>query len=72
MAESKLAKFVEDIIVPPRMIDIIVDGEVLMPFVFLSIKSGMFVYFLVYLQGEKWTTLELRGTSPPYVNFLCC
>ena len=29
MAESKLAKFVEDIIVPPRMVDIIVDGEVL-------------------------------------------
>ncbi|KAI7983166.1 Vacuolar protein sorting-associated protein 52 A [Camellia lanceoleosa] len=28
VAESKLAKFVEDIIVPPRMIDIIVDGEV--------------------------------------------
>ncbi|XP_021768788.1 vacuolar protein sorting-associated protein 52 A-like [Chenopodium quinoa] len=28
MAESKLAKFVEDIIVPPRMVDIIVDGEV--------------------------------------------
>ncbi|KAL7106494.1 hypothetical protein ACP275_07G117000 [Erythranthe tilingii] len=27
-AESKLAKFVEDIIVPPRMIDIVVDGEV--------------------------------------------
>ncbi|KAG8384075.1 hypothetical protein BUALT_Bualt04G0080300 [Buddleja alternifolia] len=27
-AESKLARFVEDIIVPPRMIDIIVDGEV--------------------------------------------
>lgn len=27
-AESKLSKFVEDIIVPPRMIDIIVDGEV--------------------------------------------
>ncbi|KAK4404616.1 Vacuolar protein sorting-associated protein 52 A [Sesamum angolense] len=27
-AESKLAKFVEDIIIPPRMIDIIVDGEV--------------------------------------------
>ncbi|XP_057766628.1 vacuolar protein sorting-associated protein 52 A [Salvia miltiorrhiza] len=27
-AESKLAKFVEDIIVPPRMIEIIVDGEV--------------------------------------------
>ncbi|XP_073043624.1 vacuolar protein sorting-associated protein 52 A-like isoform X3 [Primulina eburnea] len=27
-AESKLATFVEDIIVPPRMIDIIVDGEV--------------------------------------------
>ncbi|KAK3014800.1 hypothetical protein RJ639_009131 [Escallonia herrerae] len=27
VAESKLAKFVEDIIVPPRMIDIIVDGE---------------------------------------------
>ncbi|EMS58869.1 hypothetical protein TRIUR3_09405 [Triticum urartu] len=26
--ESKLSKFVEDIIVPPRMIDIIVDGEV--------------------------------------------
>ncbi|KAL6997171.1 Vacuolar protein sorting-associated protein 52 [Sarracenia purpurea var. burkii] len=28
VAESKLAKFVEDIIVPPRMIDILVDGEV--------------------------------------------
>ncbi|XP_021912590.1 vacuolar protein sorting-associated protein 52 A [Carica papaya] len=28
VAESKLARFVEDIIVPPRMIDIIVDGEV--------------------------------------------
>ncbi|OAY84151.1 Vacuolar protein sorting-associated protein 52 A [Ananas comosus] len=27
-AESKLSKFVEDIIVPPRMVDIIVDGEV--------------------------------------------
>uniref|UniRef100_A0ACD5ZVW6 Uncharacterized protein n=1 Tax=Avena sativa TaxID=4498 RepID=A0ACD5ZVW6_AVESA len=27
-AESKLSKFVEDIIVPPRMIDIIVDGEI--------------------------------------------
>ncbi|XP_051152868.1 vacuolar protein sorting-associated protein 52 A-like [Andrographis paniculata] len=26
-AESKLTKFVEDIIVPPRMIDVIVDGE---------------------------------------------
>lgn len=28
VAESKLAKFVEDIIVPPRMVDIIIDGEV--------------------------------------------
>ncbi|KAK9080184.1 hypothetical protein SSX86_001859 [Deinandra increscens subsp. villosa] len=28
VAESKLAKFVEEIIIPPRMIDIIVDGEV--------------------------------------------
>jgi hypothetical protein len=28
VAESKLAKFVEDIIVPPKMIDVIVDGEV--------------------------------------------
>ncbi|XP_059449269.1 vacuolar protein sorting-associated protein 52 A-like isoform X1 [Corylus avellana] len=28
VAESSLAKFVEDIIVPPRMVDIIVDGEV--------------------------------------------
>ncbi|PKA65339.1 hypothetical protein AXF42_Ash005672 [Apostasia shenzhenica] len=27
-AESKLSKFVEDIIVPPRMVDIIFDGEV--------------------------------------------
>ncbi|XP_073003621.1 vacuolar protein sorting-associated protein 52 A [Typha latifolia] len=27
-AESKLSKFVEDIVVPPRMVDIIVDGEV--------------------------------------------
>lgn len=28
-AESKLAKFVEDIIVPPRMVDIVIDGEVI-------------------------------------------
>ncbi|PON34867.1 Vps [Parasponia andersonii] len=28
VAESKLANFVEDIIVPPRMVDIIIDGEV--------------------------------------------
>ncbi|CAI8603256.1 unnamed protein product [Vicia faba] len=28
VAESKLAKFVEDIIIPPRMVDIIIDGEV--------------------------------------------
>ncbi|XP_010263753.1 PREDICTED: vacuolar protein sorting-associated protein 52 A-like isoform X2 [Nelumbo nucifera] len=28
VAELKLARFVEDIIVPPRMVDIIVDGEV--------------------------------------------
>nr|POE97153.1 vacuolar protein sorting-associated protein 52 a [Quercus suber] len=28
LAESKLAKFVEDIIVPPRMVDIVVDREV--------------------------------------------
>ncbi|KAI4340204.1 hypothetical protein MLD38_025066 [Melastoma candidum] len=27
-AESKLAKFVEDIIIPPRMTDVLVDGEV--------------------------------------------
>ena len=32
-AESKLAKFVEDIIVPPRMVDIVVDGEVFLIFV---------------------------------------
>jgi len=29
VAESKLTKFVEDIIVSPRMVDIIVDGEVI-------------------------------------------
>uniref|UniRef100_A0A7N2RA79 Vps52 coiled-coil domain-containing protein n=1 Tax=Quercus lobata TaxID=97700 RepID=A0A7N2RA79_QUELO len=28
LAESKLAKFVEDIIVPPRMVGIVIDGEV--------------------------------------------
>ncbi|CAL1358514.1 unnamed protein product [Linum trigynum] len=28
VAESKLEKFVEDIIVPPRMVDVIIDGEV--------------------------------------------
>ena len=28
VAESKLAKFVENIIIPPRMVDAIVDGEV--------------------------------------------
>lgn len=32
VAESKLAKFVEDIVVPPRMVDILVDGEVFLIF----------------------------------------
>ena len=32
-AKSKLAKFVEDIIVPQRMVDIVVDGEVFLIFV---------------------------------------
>lgn len=27
-AEYKLSKFVEDIIIPPRMIDTVIDGEV--------------------------------------------
>lgn len=36
VAESKLAKFVEDIIVPPRMIDVIVDGEVMVQFGYTS------------------------------------
>lgn len=45
MTESKLAKFVEDIIVPPKMVDIIVDGEVyLYPFLFSS--SFLLVYVI--------------------------
>lgn len=39
MAESKLAKFVEDIIIPPRMIDIIVDGEVFFLLVIVDFLS---------------------------------
>lgn len=38
-AESKLSKFVEDIIVPPRMIDIVIDGEV----------RGCYTYFFFTL-----------------------
>ena len=37
MTESKLAKFVEDIIIPPRMVDIIVDSEV-------NLKLDFFYY----------------------------
>lgn len=43
VAELKLAKFVEDIIVPPRMVDIIVDGEV----IFLRDVFGGFCQVLV-------------------------
>jgi hypothetical protein len=40
-AESKLSKFVEDIIVPPRMIDIIVDGEVITIFLSCSFAANL-------------------------------
>jgi len=41
VAESKLAKFVEDIIVPPKMIDVIVDGEVFFKFTFYVALVGL-------------------------------
>lgn len=50
VAESKLAKFVEDIIVPPRMIDIIVDGEVVsLCFCSLLLFNILFFGFLFSL-----------------------
>ena len=50
MAESKLAKFVEDIIVPPRMVDIIVEGEVylillIVEFLLVIAISSFFTFF---------------------------
>jgi len=44
-AESKLSKFVEDIIVPPRMIDIIVDGEVII-YIF---HCGSFQHYCLFV-----------------------
>lgn len=46
VAESKLAKFVEDIIVPPRMIDIIVDEEVLLAPCFVC-SSYLFLHCIL-------------------------
>jgi len=48
-AESKLSKFVEDIIVPPRMIDIIVDGEVIIYILSLwQLSTLLFTVFFLY------------------------
>ncbi|KAJ0087277.1 hypothetical protein Patl1_06932 [Pistacia atlantica] len=43
VAESKLAKFVEDIIIPPRMVDIIVYGEVFCCLFGFSFKHDGFI-----------------------------
>ena len=48
-AESKLSKFVEDIIVPPRIIDIIVDGEVIIYILSLwQLSTLLFTVFFLY------------------------
>lgn len=52
VAESKLAKFVEDIIVPPRMIDIIVDEEVLLAPWFVC-SSYLFLHCSLQLFQEE-------------------
>lgn len=54
MAESKLAKFVEDIIVPPRMVDIIVDAEVLFPLFHSLFSVISVVHFLESLAGSLY------------------
>lgn len=49
-----MARFVEEIIVPPRMVDIIVDGEVSSSFFFVSASNNVvislqLVYDITYL-----------------------
>ncbi|XP_058067919.1 vacuolar protein sorting-associated protein 52 B isoform X3 [Magnolia sinica] len=57
VAESKLARFVEDIIVPPRMVDIIVDGEV------LSAHFRAYIQALEKLQLDIATANDLIGVE---------
>ncbi|KAF2314489.1 hypothetical protein GH714_026932 [Hevea brasiliensis] len=56
-AESKLAKFVEDIIVPPRMVDIIVDGELCL----------MYLNF-IHVNEEYLRTLEILSKKLKFVE----
>lgn len=67
-AESKLAKFVEDIIVPPRMIDIIVDGEVLKAFLACPTPSCFLITTL--LEKSHLTKIMYKSTvTKLYYNF---
>ena len=62
VAESKLAKFVEDIIVPPRMIDIIVDGEVFLGF------NGVYTSFHIVDVAAFFSSI--LWTSFPFTSFV--
>ncbi|XP_057516594.1 vacuolar protein sorting-associated protein 52 A isoform X2 [Amaranthus tricolor] len=63
LAESKLAKFVEDIIVPPRMVDIIVDGEVNEEYMrTLEILSKKLKFVVVDLTVK--TSMALKDVQP--------
>lgn len=54
MAESKLAKFVGDIIIPPRMVEIIVDGEVIV--IYLASNVSMIVFSFQFATAHKFSS----------------
>ncbi len=61
MAEVRLARFVEEMVVPPNMIDTIVDGEV-----------GTLIYsllFCVCYAEDNWK-LDVTVVVDPSINLL--
>ncbi|KDO51393.1 hypothetical protein CISIN_1g0367573mg, partial [Citrus sinensis] len=65
VAESKLAKFVEDIIIPPRMVDIIVDGENWNPFYpIILICGGAFIQ----VNEEYMRSLEILSKKLKFIG----
>lgn len=62
-AESKLAKFVEDIIVPPRMIEIIVDGEVCQVFFSAAPAGRPFLWYIFHFQNRTLLNLPMHAMS---------
>ncbi|KAJ0025444.1 hypothetical protein Pint_07080 [Pistacia integerrima] len=79
VAESKLAKFVEDSIIPPRMVDIIVEGEVmerinnviclLTEIVIKSkVSIAMSVLATLWVNEEYMRTLEILSKKLKFVE----